>query len=169
MNQTRWTDAALRPWSDQDLPLLWRTAGDASMTEHLGGPEPPEKIAWRHELYGTLADSGEGRMFVIVAGPAAESVGRVGYWEREWGGETVWEGGWHVLPEFQGRGLATLGVATAMERAREERRHRSVYAFPAVENLPSNGVCRKVGFELLGEVEFPPGTLRRSNEWRLVL
>ena len=169
MKPKLWTDVALRPWSDQDLPLLWRTAGDASMTEHLGGPEPPEKIAWRHELYSTLADSGEGRMFVIIAGSAAESVGRVGYWEREWGGETVWEGGWHVLPEFQGRGLATLSVAAAMERAREERRHCSVYAFPAVENLPSNGVCRKVGFELLGEVEFPPGTLRRSNEWRLVL
>ena len=71
MNHSRWTDVALRPWSDQDLPLLCRTAGDASMTEHLGGPEPPEKIAWRHELYGTLVDSGEGRMFVIVAGPAS--------------------------------------------------------------------------------------------------
>jgi RimJ/RimL family protein N-acetyltransferase len=72
-------------------------------------------------------------------------------------------------PDGSSAYLATLGVATAMERAREERRHRSVYAFPAFENLPSNAVCRKVGFKLLGEVEFPPGTLRRSNEWRLVL
>jgi len=131
MNRGPWTDVALPPWSDDDLPLLRRTTGDAAMNEHLGGPEPPEMLAWRHERYSTLANSGEGRMFVIVAGPAAESV----------------------------------------ERARAEWRHRSVHAFPAVENLPSNAVCRQVGFELSSEVgfEFPPGTPMRSNDWRLVL
>jgi len=43
-------DVDIRPWSDGDLPLLERLMGDPAMTEHLGGPETPEKIRERHEL-----------------------------------------------------------------------------------------------------------------------
>ncbi len=137
------------------------------MNEHLGGPETPDKIRERHERYRAMADTGEGRMFVIVVGPAAESAGSVGYREREWQGKPVWEMGWSVLPKFQGRGLATKGVAAAIERTRAERKHRFVHAFPSVDNLPSNAVCRKVGFTLLDEFEFeyPPGSFMRSNDW----
>jgi RimJ/RimL family protein N-acetyltransferase len=141
------------------------------MTEHLGGPETLEQITERHERYRAIGDTGEGRMFVIVAGPAAEAVGSVGYWEREWRGESVWEIGWSVLPLFQGRGLATAGVAAAIEAARAERKHRSIHAFPSVENPPSNAVCRKVGFTLRGEApfEYPPGRCMRCNDWSLDL
>lgn len=164
-------DVWLRSWSNQDLPLLERLRGDPDMNEHLGGPERPEKIRERHERYCAIGDTGKGRMFVIVARAAAESVGSVGYWEREWQGRLVWETGWSVLPEFQGQGLATRGVAVAIERAREEQRHRYIHAFPSVDNLPSNAICRKVGFTLSGEVEFeyPPGSFMRSNDWMLDL
>lgn len=171
MNRGLQIDVALRPWSEQDLPLLERLMADPVMTAHLGGPETPEKIGERHERYCMIGDTGKGRMFVIVAGPAAESVGSVGYWEREWRGELVWETGWSVLPEFQSRGLATRGVAAAIERARAERKHRSIHAFPSVDNPPSNAVCRKVGFTLLGAVQFeyPPGSFMRCNDWSLEL
>ena len=55
--------------------------------------------------------------------------------------------------------------------ARAEGRHGSVYAFPSVHNAPSNAVCRKAGFALLGECEFehPPGSVIRGNEWRIDL
>jgi pyruvate/2-oxoglutarate dehydrogenase complex dihydrolipoamide dehydrogenase (E3) component len=33
----------LEPWGSGDLPLLERLMGDPRMTEHLGGPESPEK------------------------------------------------------------------------------------------------------------------------------
>jgi RimJ/RimL family protein N-acetyltransferase len=171
MNRRHSIDVALRPWSDQDLPLLERLRGDPAMNEHLGGPEAPEKIAERHERYRAMDDTGEGRMLVIVAGQAAESVGSVGYREREWQDEPVWEMGWNVLPEFQGRGIATRAVVVAIERMRVERKHRFIHAFPSVDNLPSNAVCRKVGFALLGEVDFeyPPGHFMRSNDWRFDL
>src|SRR5665811_1186593 len=113
--------------------------------------------------------SSHDRMFVIVAGPAAESVGSVGYWEQEWRGEMIWETGWSVLPDFQGQGLATRGVAAAIERARAERTHQSIHAFPSVHNLPSNAICQKTGFTLLGEIDFeyPPGKQMRCNDWSL--
>ena len=46
-----------------------------------------------------------------------------------------------------------------------------VHAFPKVVNAPSNAICRKLGFELLGEVDFPArrGGVVRCNDWRFEL
>ena len=161
----------LELWSEDDLPLVEKLMGDPVMTEHLGGPESPEKLAERQERYAKIADTGMGRMFKIVDEETGEAVGSVGYWEREWRGEQIYEIGWMVLPPFQGRGIASEATALVIERARAEKKHRSLHAFPPPENAPSNGICRKLGFELLGEVEFefPKGHFAASNDWRLDL
>ena len=46
-----------------------------------------------------------------------------------------------------------------------------MHAFPNVDNAPSNAICRKLGFDLLGpcEVEFPKGHFMTCNDWRLDL
>jgi RimJ/RimL family protein N-acetyltransferase len=161
----------IEPWADGDLPLLEKLNGDPAMMEHLGGPESPEKIAERQDRYERLADSGQGRMFRIVEAATDQPVGSVGYWERTWRGEDVYEIGWSVIPSFQGRGIAGMATGLAIVSARSERRHRFLHAFPSVENGPSNAVCRKLGFTLVGgcEVEFPPGSVIRCNNWRLDL
>jgi len=163
------TDVDIRPWSEGDLPLLERLMGDPAMTKHLGGVETPEKIRQRHERYYRISDAEKGSMFVIVVGPERLPAGSIGYWEREWQGQQVWETGWSVLPEFQGKGVATRATAAVVERARAEGEHRFMHAFPSVDNAPSNAICRKVGFTLQGEVDFeyPPGNFMRCNDWRL--
>ncbi len=161
----------IRLWSEGDLPLLGRLMGDLAMTEHLGGPETPEKIRERHTRYCQTGGSGSGRMFVIVAGPRTVAAGSIGYWPRTWQGQLVWETGWNVLPEFQGQGVATRAVAAVLEPTRAEGTHRFMHAFPSVDNGASNAICRKAGFTLLGEVEFeyPPGHFMRCHDWRLDL
>ena len=76
-----------------------------------------------------------------------------------------------MLPEFQGQGVATRATQAVVERARGEGKHQFIHAFPSVDNLPSNAICRKVGFALQGEVDFeyPPGKFMRCNDWRLNL
>ena len=169
MAHSRLPEVALRAWAPGDLALLERLMGDPHMTEHLGGPETPEKIQRRHERY--LALDGPGQMFVITVGPNREAAGSVGYWELVWQDETSWETGWNVLPEFQGQGVATRATALAVARAGADGRYRRIHAFPAVENAPSNAVCRKVGFSLIGEceVEYPAGRMMRANDWVLDL
>lgn len=105
----------LRPWSDGDLELA-KQLNDPDMTRHLGGPETDEKIRQRHERYRGIAETGKGRMFVIVAGTDSVPVGSVGFWE-EWRGELVWEVGWGVLAGFQGRGIATSATEALVARA----------------------------------------------------
>jgi RimJ/RimL family protein N-acetyltransferase len=158
---------SLRPWSAADLALLVRLMGDPAMTEHLGGPESEEKIRARLGRYMAINATDRGRMFVIVAGPAAEGAGSIGYWEREWRGDTVWETGWSVVPQLQGRGTATQALALMLAEARREPTHRSLHAFPSIDNGPSNALCRKLGFALVGECDFeyPPGNPLRCNDW----
>ena len=158
---------ALEPWGAGDLPLLERLLGDPVMTEHLGGPESPEQLAERQARY----EPADSRQFKIVVAATGEGVGWVGYWEREWRGDLVFEIGWSVLPAFQGRGIAGASAAEAIAIARSERRVRFLHAFPAVANAPSNAICRKLGFTLLEErdFEYPPGNTLRCNDWRLDL
>jgi GNAT superfamily N-acetyltransferase len=121
----------LEPWGERDLSLVQRLMGDPAMTEHLGGPESAEKLVERQDRYERLADSGEGRMLKIVDETTGVSAGSVGYWEKDWRDEKVYEIGWMVLPEFQGLGIAGEATAKAIALARADGKHRFVHAFPA--------------------------------------
>jgi RimJ/RimL family protein N-acetyltransferase len=161
----------LEPWGSGDLPLLEQLMGDPAMTVHLGGPESHQKIVERQARYEERSDSGAGQMFKIVDGATGEGAGSVGYWERSWRDEEIYEVGWSVIPAFQGRGIATMATAEAIALARSERKHRGMHAFPSVDNPQSNAICRKLGFAFLGEaaLEYPPGRPMQCNDWRLEL
>jgi RimJ/RimL family protein N-acetyltransferase len=153
----------IEEWGPGNLRLLERLLGDPKMMEHLGGPESAERIAKRQSDYeqpGSL-------QFRIVDPETGDGAGWVGLWERDWRGERVYEIGWSLAPEFQGRGLASAATREAL--ARVAGSGREVHAFPSVDNGPSNGICRKLGFELVGEVDFeyPVGSTMRCNDWRL--
>ena len=165
------TTVRIEPWGPDDLSLVQKVMGDPRMTEHLGGPESPEKLADRQERYAKLAETGTGRMFKIVDVDSGEAVGSVGYWEKEWQDGVVYETGWSVLPEFQGRGIAAAATRQALDVAGSEKKHRWVHAYPSVDNAASNAICRKLGFELLGafDFEYPPGNPLRCNDWRFDL
>jgi RimJ/RimL family protein N-acetyltransferase len=71
---------------------------------------------------------------------------------------------------FHGRGLATAALALLLDRAREEPRFEQLHAWPGVTNPASNALCRKFGFELLGEEvgRYRDATFR-VNHWVLTL
>jgi len=170
MSDQAQTAVAIRPWADGDQPLLERLLGDPAMTQHLGGPETLDQLHARHARYCRLGESGQGQMSVILVGPQQVVAGSVGYWEKDWRGQLVWETGWSVLPEFQGQGVATQATAALVAQARAGK-HQFLHAFPALDNGPSNAICRKVGFTLQEEVEFeyPLGHFMRCNDWCLDL
>jgi RimJ/RimL family protein N-acetyltransferase len=157
----------LEPWTLDDMPLL-RRLNEPAMTEHLGGPETDAQLERRLERYAaTTTDAA--RMFKVVVDGAP--AGSVGFWDREWNGEDVYETGWGVVPEFQGRGVATRAMEMVIRLAQATRRHDSMHAFPSVDNAPSNAICAKLGFALLGksDFEYPKGHWMTCNDWRLGL
>jgi RimJ/RimL family protein N-acetyltransferase len=159
----------LEPWGADDLRLLERLMGDPRMTEHLGGPENPGKLRERQGRYEQL--EGGDRMFKIIETATGDAVGSVGFWTKEWRDEQVYEIGWMVVPEFQGRGIAVAATRQAIDLATQDAKHRFMHAFPNLDNAPSNAICRKLGFELLEacEFEFPKGHFMTCNDWRLDL
>src|SRR5262245_54871806 len=161
----------LRPWAPDDLPLLERLLGDPEMTRYLCGPESPVKLRRLHNDYLSMRPP-IGRMFAIVVdnggGAGAETAGSVGYWLSDRSGETTWELGCSVLPEFQGRGVGTRARTVAPAAAWRDAPRR-IHAYPSVDNDASNAMCKRAGFRLLGEldVDVRPGRPMRVFDWVL--
>ena len=166
-------EVALRPYAEGDMWILERTLGDQNQMVHLNGPESPEKLRERHKRFIAMsADPSAGCMFTITIGSENAPAGNIGYWETEWDGQTGWETGWFVLPELQGKGIAT--AATRLLVNKVARLNRGfLFAYPSVNNGPSNAICRKLGFALTWETEseYPSksGRYLRVNIWRLDL
>ncbi|MFD4634219.1 GNAT family N-acetyltransferase [Streptomyces sp. NPDC058284] len=160
----------LEPWPEDEGRALLLRLNAPEMTDHLGGPETEGKLADRHRRYLALdGRDGKGQMFRITLD--GRTAGSIGYWETTWQGGTVWETGWGVLPEFQGRGVAAGAARLVIEAARATGRHAYLHAFPATDHPASNGVCRRAGFTLRGEasIEYPKGNWHPCNDWRVAL
>jgi RimJ/RimL family protein N-acetyltransferase len=142
----------LAEWGPDDLPLLER-ANTPEMTRHLGGPETPAELEERHRRYLRLMGSGEAAMYRIEVDGAP--VGGIGYWQVDHEGTPAWETGWHVYPEWQGRGLAgqALRLITHMVASRGDR--DLLVAYPGVDNPASNALCRRAGFAHQGTGSAP--------------
>ena len=164
------TDASqlrLRPWNMTDTSLI-AALNSPAMTEHTGGPEDDQKLSQRLQRYAD--PKGDGAMFVIE-NSRGEPLGSIGFWTREWRGERVYETGWAVLPEFQGRGVASAAARLVIKRAAAAGGATQLHAYPRVDHPASNATCRKAGFRLAGEVDFeyPRGNPIRSNDWMVDL
>jgi RimJ/RimL family protein N-acetyltransferase len=117
---------------------------------YLGGPVTLDQIQRAHER--RAADNSD-RWLKIVLEPGDDPVGVIGIWQSEHSGGTIHETGWMVSADQTGRGIATRALALLLDIARSDPEIETLHAFPNVANEPSNALCRRAGFELLGEEE----------------
>lgn len=158
----------LQPVTIEDLPLWESLQADPRMMEHLGGAHPKERIAQILSNTLKVVEAGTGWVFKAVVD--GHSVGSVCIWESEHDGQPISEIGWMILTAFQKQGLGTQAVRAILDRARAEQRWGVIHAFPAVSNGGSNGICRKLGFELLDVCDIDyAGRMLRCNHWRIDL
>lgn len=152
----------LQPYTDADFWLTEALETDADVMRELGGPIARVRLSEIHRRRIT-----DPWWFKLVDATGA-AVGTIGVWETPHDGEVLHETGWMVLPSHQGRGIASAALALLIERVRAEPRFPSIHAFPPVTNSPSNALCQKFGFVLLGTTDFvySERTLR-CNHWSL--
>ncbi|NYI41157.1 GNAT family N-acetyltransferase [Demequina lutea] len=94
----------------------------------------------------------------------------MGWWLTTWRDQPVYEAGWGVVPEAQGRGIAKSAVALLITDARSHGERRLLTAFPSVDNAASNHLCSSAGFKNHGIESFPfRGTTLTVNAWALEL
>lgn len=154
-------------YADADVWLTEELETDEAVMAELGGPWPTEAIPRIHAR--RLDSIARGSWwFTIVPAPGDRPVGMIGIFRSDVDGHAISEAGWSVVPEFQGRGYASQALEILLERAHADGRWGPIHAFPGSTNGPSNALCRKFGFELVGErtVDYGGRSLR-SNQWVL--
>jgi RimJ/RimL family protein N-acetyltransferase len=158
----------LRNVEPGDVEAYVRMRCDPVMTAELGGPVPREGIEAKvaHDVENAAADDSWIKMIVPDETQPDLVAGSVALWSHDDDSQLISEIGWMVLPEFQGRGIAKTAVRALLGLARDQGRWGLVHAFPATTNTPSNGICRSVGFRLLGERDLPyAGQILHTNHW----
>jgi len=149
-----------------DVDAYVRMRCDPVMMAELGGPVPREGIEDKVARDVRTVESGEGWIKIVTPDDSDEAMGQITLWSHTDHGDRITEMGWMVLPEHQGRGVGKWGVRTVLDRAAADGRWGRVNAFPGVDNGPSNGICRSLGFTLLGRFESDfNGHRFVSNHW----
>ena len=158
------TEIELLAWDATGLELL-RTLNSPEQKRYLGGPESEAKLADRQARYLTYHLPGDTEMLRIAT--AGKIVGSIGYWAIERPDGPAYEAGWELISEFQGQGIGKGALRAMLARLRPLARNRFVFAFPTPDNATSNGLCRSIGFELIGveDFEYPLGTISPHNVW----
>lgn len=160
----------LRDVTLDDVDAYVRMRCDPVMMADLGGPLPREGMADKVRRDAEEAAADQSWIKMIVPEPDRPEVvaGALTIWSHDPGDGPLSEIGWMVLPEFQGRGLGKRAVRALLEQAWKEHRWGDIHAFPATGNGPSNGICRSLGFRLLGELDMQfAGRTLRSNHWTI--
>ena len=157
----------LAPYTDDDLWLTRALETDPRVMAELGGPWPDEAIPRIHERR-LESIAGGTWWFTLVPEAGGRPVGMLGIFGSEHRGHAISEAGWSVLPEHQSKGYASAGLALLLERAHADGRWGAIHAFPGATNAASNALCRKFGFELVGQetVDYG-GRALRCNHWVL--
>ena len=74
--------------------------------------------------------------------------------------------GYALLPEFEGRGYATLAAQSVLQWALESGRWTHLDAYTMPHNEASNNVLRRLGFQDLGIVHLEAFDGEASQHWR---
>jgi len=160
----------LVPITMDDEDLAVRLECDPEMMLHIGGARPEADVRASHKRRLALMEKGEASMYKIVADDSDQVLGTIGMWRIDWKGAQTYEMGWFVLPEYQGQGVATQAAKLLIAQARSDPDVRYIHAYPAVSNVASNAIARKIGMEHQGEFDNEgfAGVLR-CNDWRIEL
>jgi RimJ/RimL family protein N-acetyltransferase len=157
----------LQPITAADEWLTVALETDPVVMAELGGAWSEEQARATHaRRLRTVRETGSW-WFKLVRHTDGTALGSIVLWDSEYAGRPVSEAGWMVLPAEQGKGYASAGVRQLLDRAAAAGdRWGDIYATPGATNGASNAICRKCGFELIGDGDVDyGGRILRVNHW----
>jgi RimJ/RimL family protein N-acetyltransferase len=160
--------------TSDDLPLYEKLFMNEEYMKYLGGVQTQERTHKMFQSHLNHSNSGKGKILKVI--PEDEDfeekfsivqsmkededyfdyhrgVGTVCVWHGFFQDKVVTELGWGILPRYQGLGLATKALKMFVHLIEEtEPQWGDLHAFTGSDNIASNRLCQKVGFQSLGEV-----------------
>lgn len=151
----------LRPLSLEDWEAYAAAWADPRLTAFIGGQPRTRTESWGKFLQGIglwpLFGYG---YWSFVDRESGTFVGNGGLASFERGLPDLAgypEAGWAFVPDAWGRGLATEAMAAILGWADEALGRPEIRCIIDPGNTASQRVAAKLGFEAMGEVDFPPG------------
>ncbi len=145
-----------RWWTDDDFELAKGLWGDPSVTR-LFSKEPLSDLQIRERLQAEIKRADEHKMqywpmFELATGL---HIGCGGFRPYR-ADEQIYELGFHLRPAFWGKGLASEAGKTLIEYGFGQLSAKAIFAGHHPDNLPSQAVLLKLGFEEIGKELYPP-------------
>jgi RimJ/RimL family protein N-acetyltransferase len=144
-----------RTWTMADAPLAQALWGNSEVSEYLGGPFTALQIRERlaREIANQLAYKLQyWPIFLFASG---EFVGCCGL--HPYHLETqAFELGYHLCPQFWGKGLAPEAAQTVISHAFGPLGLREIFAGHHPDNLISKRILEKLGFHHIRDEIYPP-------------
>lgn len=140
----------LRAASIADIDLVWSASRFIGFNDWMVW-DPPESKA-ELEVVARINDkewhTGNSYVFTIVHSKLGLGIGRIAIRRQESPGE--WNIGYWIHPDHWGRGYATEASAAILEFGRTELAAAKITVAHAIDNIASQKVIEKLGFERTG-------------------
>ena len=151
-----------RNWLTSDSPLAQELWGNPEVTSLIGGPFTAEQVEGR--LNGEIASMKAHNVqywpiFLLENDQFAGCAGIRPYRLDQ----HIYELGFHLLPEFWGRGLAQEAGRAVIAFAFEKLAAKGLFAGHHPANLPSSRVLTKLGFQFTHDEFYPPTGLKHPS------
>jgi RimJ/RimL family protein N-acetyltransferase len=138
----------LREWTRGDIDDLARLLTDPEVMRYYPAPFTEEQVeAWLRWQLDSYRDHGHG-LWKMLLRETGDFAGQCGLVVQGIEGTPEIEVGYHVLPHLWRRGLAAEAAAACRDYARDVLGICRLVAIVGPDNVPSQGVARKIGMEL---------------------
>ncbi len=152
----------LRPLQKSDSARLFLLDSNPDVMKYVGQPvltKPEESEKVIEMIQAQYEKFGVGR-YAVVEKQSELLIGWCGLkfnTENVNGYQNFYELGYRFLPEFWGKGYAKESSRGFIEKAFNEIKIDTLYAYAHSENAASNSALQKLGFEKTGEFQEPDG------------
>lgn len=149
-------------WSDTDPELAHALWGDPVVTKWIGGPLSEEAIRERLARECELLEESGVQYWPIFLGGTDEHAGCCGLRPYR-PSERIYELGFHLRPEFWGRGYATEVARATIDFAFGTLGASALFAGHHPHNTASRRLLEKLGFRYTHDEFYPPTGLEHRS------
>ncbi|MDR2976937.1 MAG: GNAT family N-acetyltransferase [Streptococcaceae bacterium] len=137
----------LRELVPTDKTELAKVLSDPESMQYYPAPFTDTKvdnwINWNIENYCKYQHG----LWAVIKKDGDEFIGDCGITMQDINGEIVPEIGFHIIKEFCNQGYATEAAQACKEYAFEVLKYPKVYSYTIEQNIPSQGVAKKIGLK----------------------